>query len=625
MNVKVFIIGIVIATLLLGSVVAETLTVEQYPSAFETFINNLKKILNIGKFSVVGDDKSCGTSGGNPNKEWTIQQGQRFNSATYGTANVISVCGSGATGLYDVFTNGWTPYAEYYNGVDVICGTGPCNIQLYCCPALTCSNPITISCTSENNFYRCPGENRILYSRSSYQYCPPDTTTTCFYKYDGNCDNTRTYSSSVVPTCSETTYNGAELYDSIQECLGELDECSVDFECPSGESCENGNCVEEQDCADLGLTGDCVPGHTGCASDNSIHRCDYISSIDKYCYEIIENCDIGEKCEGESCVPESFCADLGESCNVDSDCCDNNFPEISCQNNVCTWDDIGASCSGQGGTVLADNWVCDGEIVEHDNPSFTCCVGESHYVEPKSQLGEVCSSDLDCYSYYCDKSHWYSLTSTCQPTPWHLLKKIGATREEISDMTVNDLLNIACLENNECLSRGDNFTAKCMPLSKLKEDGTLNVGVKSFFEKAQGVVAPAAGGAIAGGLAGAVLCVGSGIGLALAIPSTAGAATVATPAVVAICGATISGGAILGGVVGADIAISLSDKDPIVEELEEENDDVVGLCVSEKEGGGDWCSFASTLDFIPITKNKCTNGSIVLGVLAFLIIILIRR
>ncbi len=95
------------------------------------------------------------------------------------------------------------------------------------------------------------------------------------------------------------------------------------------------------------------------------------------------------------CDEEQICGFIGSSCTKDSDCCDYELLEISCENSKCTWDDVGASCSGQGGTILAEDWVCDGEIVEHDNPPFICCVGASHYVVPVGNC-EQQSGQTEC-------------------------------------------------------------------------------------------------------------------------------------------------------------------------------------------------------------------------------------
>jgi len=117
------IIGIVLVMLMINLVVAEEVA-EQYPSQLTIFFNNLKHTFNIGAFSVVGDDRVCGTSGGNPHYSWSVGSGSNFMTGTVLSGNRPSSVPSNS--IIDIFTNGWTPFVETKNFLTWgVCGTGP--------------------------------------------------------------------------------------------------------------------------------------------------------------------------------------------------------------------------------------------------------------------------------------------------------------------------------------------------------------------------------------------------------------------------------------------------------------------------------------------------------------------
>jgi len=416
-KVSLFIIAIVMVGTLSISISAQTEYAEQYPSSLTVFINNLKHNLNIGLFSVVGDDKSCGTSGGNPNKEWTIQTGQRFNSATYGTSSVATVCGSGMTGLYDVFTNGWTPWVEFYNGVDFICNTGPCHIQLYCCPSLTCSNTLTISCTPESGFYRCPRESGILYDRSSYEYCPTEVTMTCYYRDGDECEE-RTYDKSLFPNnCEDYTYNGRALFSSLSGCGSELGECLIDSECPSNKpDCKNGVCVEEEIV--------CIPD-CSCASN---------TCIGEVCSDGCGGSCPGTKdCNGGNGDGDIIYVGVGETCDWTNNLCLEGL--------ICTCPDY----DGETQCELGINTYCVSDELPPGEVTNESCSPEGE-VEVKP----------DGIVWECVGGKWFIYEEELNISQ---NKQISLTRKEYNDVIKyeewDSVTNSMCNLDSQCFIRGD--------------------------------------------------------------------------------------------------------------------------------------------------------------------------
>ena len=259
-----------------------------------------------------------------------------------------------------------------------------------------------------------------------------------------------------------------------------------------------------------------------------------------------------------------------------------------------------------------DKWYCDNAPTENLCEPYAFCTweGSSCSYTPVSSggIGDACSENFQCASGYCDKNAWYSLGKTCQLIPWSELKKVGLERDEISDLTVNDLLAVACLSNSECIPKNNELTAKCIPISKLKDEGTLTVGVNSFFDNAKLKVNHAIGlGSTIGILSGAACVTGSAL-VIISAPYTFGGSAVFVPAVASACTTVAIGGAIVGGWRG----IGITEKDEIVKLLEAEDSDQVGLCVSEKESKYDLEKYFGWAAFFSITGEKGVDGLIII-------------
>jgi len=219
------------------------ITGEQEVSSLDVFLNNFKHNFGIDLFSIVGTSRGCGTIGGNANSGWyNIQSGQQISTVSTGTYNGFPIinanynCVSGHK-LYNIFTNGWTPYAEFRNGLDFICNSPPCNVEVYCCPSAECS-PINVcpagsGCVTKSSvgsvvkgtktYYWFEGESQstgIPYQDNHYSYCKEATSTTkkCWY-IDGNQCSSYDYNSNLFPNICETyLYQGRPLYTEKSVC-----------------------------------------------------------------------------------------------------------------------------------------------------------------------------------------------------------------------------------------------------------------------------------------------------------------------------------------------------------------------------------------------------------------------
>lgn len=666
LGIVILLIGTTLATAPMSSTTGTTKKAEQYPSSLTIFWNNLKHSLGIQMFSVVGDSRSCGLAGGTPNRNWELQSGEALSSYDSLASNI---CGSGG-GLYDFFTNGWTPFVEQRNILSYSCGTGPCNIELYCCPSQeptsqsNCisgtifTHVICLVSTVHPQFYRCPNENRIDYEYSSYNYCAISTTKTCWYKTGAICYS-RNYDPILFPNpCESYTYNSLPLYSSESACLASA--CVPLWETGPWGACINGqqtrtvtdsnNCntnsgkpATTQSCTThqtewwkcingaLQRQGNVSQGDSKWCSDsnqigildiNNIYHC-----IGKYEQIPTEWCPVENPTQtcinqgGIVCSNSVGCKNLGLFVFEDKICCDSqgcgtaDHPQCTAAGGYCYDGNLIHYCpDGQTHLNLADD--CYHGLLN----SFYCCnLGTINGTKP---VGEICDNDIECITSHCDKSHWYSQTQTCQPTPWNEVIKVAATREDISQMTVGDAINIACLSNSECRVENGSYTAKCIPINRLKEDGTLSFSSDSFMNQAKSFVQRGTIGAGIGGLTGIFICAAFVTSGGVADIITAGGAAILTPAIVAICSATITGGAVIGATLAT--TISFTDKDPITAKINAGDVDSVGLCVKEPSEG-DWCSIASKFGFFKITGDKCTDGSIIGGILLLLIIILLTR
>lgn len=253
---------------MLVSAETELISVEQYPSSLTIFWNNLLHNLNLEPFTVVGDARRCSSS---PSYSWSVAEGKTLSGSQGVLSGEVGTCPDG--GLYDTWTNGWTSWMERKSVLGYACGTGPCNIELYCCDhpePLTVQDCLlwyssvaikTASCVSWNNGYKCTTdygtESGMPYYTNSFKYCSSATSIDCYYySGSGSTCTERTYPA--VATCP-ASYEGHTLYSSESVC-----ESNIEFPCTPDCSCASNTCTGST-CSDG--CGDACAGTKDCEGE----------------------------------------------------------------------------------------------------------------------------------------------------------------------------------------------------------------------------------------------------------------------------------------------------------------------------------------------------------------------
>ncbi len=258
---------------------------------------------------------------------------------------------------------------------------------------------------------------------------------------------------------------------------------------------------------------------------------------------------------------------------------------------------------------------------------FVSQVLNLNYESNETSIGSKCTNDFECATgEKCLDAPGWLTGKTCQGGGGAVggnslidVKKIALTRDQISKSTSGDLLGAACLGDAECVlspNADKKATAKCIPISSLREDGTLTeIQKTNLFSNAGNLL----NSALYGGAAGAVICTAATL-----IPATAAfiglgpGALLATPAIYGGCTAV---GAVLG-VALTQASAQLSNSDNLVKLLKAKNADQVGICTAE--AGFNYCKYTEWAAFFPITKDKCTSGLIII-IAGFLIIMFVMN
>lgn len=243
-----------------------------------------------------------------------------------------------------------------------------------------------------------------------------------------------------------------------------------------------------------------------------------------------------------------------------------------------------------------------GVCYELENEPKICT--EKPAITGDKEIGEECSTDIECSTLHCDKAHWYSLKSTCQPTPWDTIKKVAQPKSKIKDMTTMDKMAILCTSDNECVVEDpEKYKANCIPISILRDEGIVHEGTKEFWDYADGFFYGTVGGGLAGAAIGGGLCVLGGAAIGFIFPASIPAILAAGPT---ICSGITIVGAGVGAYEGLKAGVSIDEKSELAKAIGAEDDDAAGLCVEETKGFN-----IESLAFFDITGDKKTDGLII--------------
>lgn len=237
-----------------------------------------------------------------------------------------------------------------------------------------------------------------------------------------------------------------------------------------------------------------------------------------------------------------------------------------------------------------------------------------------SEFGEGCDLNADCESGYCNPNGIWSATCDYMAAPSDCivkpivnfttiglsdLQKISLTREAIKGSTTSDLIAAACLEDKECIVLNSNYTAQCIPIAILREDGIISpASSTSFFDK----VSTIGKTSLYAGTIGIVACT---------VSLASGAGVVLAPAFCGWAAALVGGTATLA-------YYDLNENDALLSKLKAKDANSVGLCVAEKEKS--YCAATSWAAFFTIPgQDKCTSGLIIIIVGAMFILVIIKR
>ena len=198
------------------------------------------------------------------------------------------------------------------------------------------------------------------------------------------------------------------------DCSSITPECDTDDDCPAGEICDGGRCVEEtpdcvtdEDCplGEICRDGECIPdpsphlpwcaectSHEECGDSDDLCLGGFIDGTSRCgisCESVGGNCGEGNTCYHfddlpDQCIPASM--DCSPDCSTDDDC----PPGQHCVDGHCT-----NVCDPDDPTSCPDGWYC----------RFTSCA--TGVCEPApdgpgaSPIGARCATDLECESLRC--------------------------------------------------------------------------------------------------------------------------------------------------------------------------------------------------------------------------------
>lgn len=618
------IIGIILIVGLMNVVLATETTPSEKDLGGFSFSSWLKHTLKIDKFSVVGDSRQCSDY---PDWTFATSGGDTF----HGKAS--DYCSSGY-GLWDVFIgDSWIGWKEFKDRADITCNSAntQCNFQLYCCSHNECSSDSdcsdwgigiackSASCVSWKAGYQCTAEgiteNDIPYEYSSFNYCS-SVYVKCYY-YPGYGDSCleRIYNGQI--TCPDD-YRSQDVYYGKSVC-----EANIPQDVPPGNEGGNGG---TQTSGEIQISNIILPDESQPIEKRGV--------TDKQTFKVtLKNTGTTDKTINVEAgfYTQEYADNIAnlfsivspiQSCNEDEDFVNAKSVLLSPGDPVTV--EIQVSPLPTYVTLPKGEYdLRDIKLVSFLGVYKTCCedadgdgecdIGTGGYEDFGYNREWISTYALPPQDILCGDETYGKIGTWLEPNKIKIeddyrkcikplvytnqseigwdssARQKGLTKSEIGDATTPTLLQSMCTLPEQCESE-----SKCSSLQSLVEDEVIS-----------DIQARQIADSISNGITGTI-SVGGGITATVACATILGGLTagIAVP----ICGA-----------VGIVSGLGL---DNFFDSLVEADLSKTGLCVKE---GGSWCDFAEKLAFYDFANNKCTSGSIIMGALAFLLLLIVLR
>lgn len=363
-------------------------------------------------------------------------------------------------------------------------------------------------------------------------------------------------------TCDAKAYWNYECYVESYYCDPP---CYSNSDCSSGQYCEK--TIISQKIPNAGVCKVSNPTHK-----TKVYRCE--DGTKEY---------LGEVSYGDP--SNNFCTDPIDSKYLigSTDSCLPSEPKVCSEGEEFVCNTLQTKCEGTTYYICQDNsWIYQGQKAGKCGcPLVGPC---NSIANGTGQIGDPCSNDIDCETKHCDKNHWYSTTSKCQPIPWDELKRVAVPRDEIATMTTSDKMALLCTTDANCVVSKDpeEYKADCVPIATLREEGLIGEDKKEFYDVTNAFFYGGGGGALLGGALGGGICVGGAAIIGFVFPPSIPALVAAGPTV---CSYMTIGGGVVGAYEGTKAALAIDEKSDLAKAVKAEDDYAVGMCVESPKGG----------------------------------------
>ena len=294
------------------------------------------------------------------------------------------------------------------------------------------------------------------------------------------------------------------------------------------------------------------------------------------------NCDAGSYWKGSKCYAEIYCCSQG-ACKSNGECSGNE---------ECT-----KTPSIDISQLFPDLGICQSKAIE--NPTYQVSIYQCNSDGTSNYIKNISYSNKGSYSF-CPQSqnNYLTIGGTASGVCYSPLNppctsnkavfittQDGITVSQLNSFTTKDLLKSICTTSDQCKN------GTCLTLKSLKDNGDITITKENniISQTATYLVLPATGAVTA-----TAICTGL---VASGAVVTAGATAWLLP----LCGVVGASVGFAGDKVVTDISTAVQNK----------QDSSFGYCIVESQGNS-FTDFLKTMAFFPITKDKTTDGAIIL-------------